>query len=477
MSSQERAVLTPQAIGVSRRLAEFVVQTRFEDLSPCAVEMTKRVILDALGVSLAASGLDPLCKPFVEQALSLQGRAESSLIGLAGKVPAELAALANGALAHALDFEDTHEPSQTHPNAAAIPAALAVTEALGNVDGKSFITAIAVGCEIATRLSLAGDPQDAGGRSKGFYPPPLFSTFGATAAVAHLLGLDATQVLDAFSLTLCRSSYSAELIDSPQSHLRAIREGFAAQTAVSACQLAARGVRGFELPFEGAAGFYHLYGSGRFDSSRLLAGLGESWQIEATSFKAWPSCRGTHLYLQAALELQQRHAFAMTDIDSISACITPFGKMLVEPAASKMRPMTAIDAKFSIPFTVATALVHGAVTLDSYSPQALQDSRVLDLAGRMTYRMEPEVARPRSEGGGDCLHITLRNGTVLSGGVECLYGSVQQPMSQAELLQKFVDCASHAPKRRTHTELASAAATLLSLENVSDVGTVLPLLL
>src|SRR5690606_13607125 len=198
----------------------------------------------------------------------------------------------------------------------------------------------------------------------GWYPPPIIAAFGATAAVGKLLKLDPSQLVDAFSLTLCQATCSAELKTSPHSDVRAIRDAFPAQVAVSSALLARKGVRGFDRPFEGTAGFFELYARGAYSPQALTEALGERFEIDRISFKPWPSCRGTHAFIEAAQRLARTYRIDPRSIRAVELVGSRLNRMLAEPLAQKQRPATAIDAKFSLPFTVAVALRRGTVTLD-----------------------------------------------------------------------------------------------------------------
>jgi len=459
--------------GVSKALAQYVARTQFEDLPADVIEMTKRAILDALGVSMAAYALEPACRPFHELALESGGSSQSTLIGSGKKTSAALAALANGALAHALDYEDSHEASRTHPNAATVAAALATAEALGAVSGQRVITAVALGCDIVCRLGLAQIEAPGAAPHRAFYRPAILSTFGAVTAAASLLQLTTEQTLDAFSLALCQNSCSGEILNSPDSHIRAVREGMCAQTGVVSALLAKKGVRGFELPFEGAQGYFAMYWGGRRDDRALLANLGRQFAGRDVAFKPWPSCRDTHLYIQAALELQSRANIDVTTIARIEAPVAQRNLIICEPVASKKTPRTAIDAKFSLYFTVATALLHRQVNLSSFTDAALQAAPVLECAAKVNYRLDPLVARPLDEGGGTVLEVTTKDGAVHRQSVPRLAGSLTNPMGAAELVDKFIDCGLHARESRSREELRDLSAQLLALETLADIGTVM----
>jgi 2-methylcitrate dehydratase PrpD len=452
--------------GVSEALARLVSKTRYEALPAATVEMTKRCLLDAVGVTLAASTLGEGCAAFVELALEQGGVSESCVIGYRRKLPALMAAFANGAMAHALDFEDTHERSLLHPNAAAVPAALAVAQALGQVSGKELLVALAVGCEVVCRL---GDALRVGLDEYGWYPPPILGAFGATAAAGRLYGLDTRQMLDAFSLTLNQATCSAEIKHSPLSLVRGVRDAFAAKAGVLSAQLARKGVRGFDAPFEGEAGFFALYARGQYDPDAIGERLGEHFAVESISFKPWPSCRGTHACIELALDLAQRHRLRPERIARVRVFGPPLARMLAEPLQHKRRPSTAIDAKFSIPFTVATALRHGAVALQHFTQDCLQDEAVLELAARVDFESLPAASSAESASGG-ALVIETHAGETHRGQVAAPYGHPQHPMSLQALLAKFEDCARHARSELLPESLRVIADRALSIEQLDDVS-------
>lgn len=457
------------AKGLSRQLATFVSDTPFDALPVASVTMTKRSIMDAIGVSMAAAGLEDACKPFLELAFS-DAADDAVVIGTGRKSGMIMAALGNGALAHALDYEDAHGASFTHPNAATVAAALAVADARGAVTGKAFITAVAVGCDLVCRLSIARG--NLGKPPRAFYPPAIVGTFGATAAAARLMQLDANEVLDALSLVLCSNSHSAQILYSPYSDIRAVRDGLCAQAGVQAALLASRGVKGFDSPIEGKGGFFSMYSDARFVPGALTDGLGTSFAGEEVGFKAWPACRASHIYIQAILEGLEKDGLDPAEVESVHANVKESDLIICEPAAEKRRPRAAIDAKFSLYFVVATALLNRQVVLGSFNGDAMRESAVLALADRVTYEIDEAEARPRAEGGGTLLTVRLSDGSERRWGIDTLYGSPANPMSENALVRKFVDCGRAAPTGPGDAELEQVARTLLALESVSDMRTI-----
>jgi 2-methylcitrate dehydratase PrpD len=446
---------------ISARLAWHIESIRYEDLSPATIHSTKRALLDGLGVMLAASGLSEDVKPFVGMARSMGGAGDSSILGSWERVSASAAAFANGAMAHALDFEDSFDAAPTHPNASLLPAALAISQSLQNVSVGEFLVAMSVGCDVTCRLALSvGDALERG----PWYPPPILGALGAVAATAKLLHLNAEQIKDAFSLMLCQTACPGEIKHSEHSVIRAVREAFPAQAAVTSAMLAATGVRGFDRPFEGHGGFYRLFANGACDDEALFAELGQRFYIDELSFKPWPCCRGTHPYIEAAQHLRAEHAIDWRHIRSVRARIGPVQRMLSEPVERKRAPSTVIDAKFSIPFTIATAFIEPEVNLDSFSIDRLSRQDVLSVSQRVAFDYQ-EQSTSATEG---AVQIELDDGRCFTAEIPQALGHPTRPLDDSRLSAKFIDCAMRAAKPMSKQQAGAFASRLMSAEQVYD---------
>ncbi|MFB0610701.1 MmgE/PrpD family protein [Aurantiacibacter poecillastricola] len=453
---------------VTDTLARHVAEASAHRMPESALVAARRVMLDATGVMLGASGLAAEAQPFVDLARS-QGKGPATILGTPYTAPATAAALANGAFAHALDFEDAFELSPGHPNASLVPALLALAQTQGPVEGRRFLTALAVGGDMACRLALALDqPMEQG----GWYPPPILAGFGAVAGCANLLQLDAEAVRDAFSLMLCQVTMPGEIKYSAGTRIRAVREAFPAQAAVQSCLLAKAGVTGFEQPLEGRAGFYALYANGNFDPNRLTAGLGCKFWIEDLTFKPWPSCRGTHAFIEMALALREEHGFTAADLAEVDVRIDPVHTMLFEPQDIRRKPSNAIEAKFSIPFCLALALVRGRVSLDDFRDEDLADPQVLEVATRISPIQGSDHEWQRGRGG--ALSLKLVSGQVLGAQIEHSLGSPEKPLSEEQLVDKFVMCVVKASSPLPEEEGRALATRILALDECEDVGALFP---
>lgn len=454
-------------MSLSESIAAHVAGFAPDSLPVSTSHATRRALLDAVGVMLAASGLSDEARPFRTLAATEAGAGPARLLGSDARVPVQTAAFANGALAHALDFGDTYDAGPAHPGAALVPALLALCDADPSIDRRRLISAMALGSDLTCRLShTPRAPME----RRGWYPPPLIGTLGAAAGCAHLLGLTARQTADAIGLAWCQVTFPAAIKYDATSHVRAIREAFAARASVSGALLARGGVRGFSAPLEGEGGFFAVH-VGDHDDAPLRDDLGRIFYGDRVSFKPWPSCRGTHAYIQAGLALRRRFAIDPRAIASVEVVIGPVQEMLVEPRATRIAPLTAIDAKFSIPFTLASALVHDTVDLDSFAPAARTDPAVLALAEKVVARRHPDWSRAHAAAGG--VVLIMSDGGRHEMMVEQARGDPGQPMSDADLTAKFVACAARAEVPLDADAAYALASRILSGELEASAMTLL----
>ncbi|MAK61873.1 MAG: 2-methylcitrate dehydratase [Ponticaulis sp.] len=447
---------------VSAQIANHLATTRFDDLDDAAIEATKKSLLDALAVSLGATETEAPVRPFLNLARESWGQGNCEILGHPGVYSPEWAAFGNGALAHALDYEDAFDAAPMHPNAAVIPALLAMSQSEGSVSGKQFLTAMALGCDLACRLGLCLlTPAEAG----GWYPPPMFTGFGAIAAAGKISKFEPRQYLDAFSFGLNQITCSGEIKYNPDSAIRAVRDAFPAKSAVLSARLAKSGMKGFDQPFEGKNGFFRLYANGDFSEEILLDGLGRNFKGSEISFKPWPSCRGTHAFIEAAIELRNQIP-DLYEIDKLTLTGGPILEMLAYPLDMKRAPVVAIDAKFSIFYTTALALTRGHVTLNDFRPEDLSDPDILRLTAISDY-VNDGSKDPKDASSG-ALDIQLKDSTRLQAVITEPRGSVSNPMSREDLTAKAIECTARARRPLSEAATRRLADTIWSLEAEED---------
>jgi 2-methylcitrate dehydratase PrpD len=426
--------------------------------------VTKRAVIDAIAVMSAASGLGEGCEAFAAVARESGEGGACAVLGFGFRTSPIMAAFVNGAMAHALDFEDTHDTTLVHPHAAVVPAALAAAEFAGGVSGREFLDAIAIGADLSCRLAL-GLTESV--EKRGFYFIPMLGAYGAAAAAARILKLTEKQIEQSFALASCQAVFSDALVAHPPSHLRAVRDGFSARAGVTAVLLARRGIEAFAEPIEGPGGLYANYARGNYDASRLLHELGTEYEGTKVSFKPWPSCRGTHAFVEAALSLSKDNAVEAGQIERIDVTVSPFFAVLCTPPEQKRRPKTAIDAKFSIPFTVAVALGLGDVGLRDFSRERLGDSKLHELADKVHHKVEPAWTFEQSTRG--VLRLSLADGRKLSREVIDPLGHPLHPMDESVTRRKFEDCLASARHPLDPAAIRALVERLDRFEQIADV--------
>lgn len=452
-------------MGLSQKLAEHLIRVQYEDIPASVVEVTKECILDTIGVILAANKLGEGCQAFVNVVLAEGGEQQATILGYGEKVPASAAAFVNGAMAHAMDFGESHDTAFVHASSPTVPAALALAEAIPDVSGKDLITAVTLGNDLVCRLGLAIEENLL---EYGWYMPPILGAFGATAAAGKLLQLTEEQMLDAFSLTLCQATCSAEITQNPQSLIRSIRDAFAAKTGVLSALLAKEGIKGFNQPLEGKKGFFYAFARGNYRKERLVNDLGEKYEGQYVSFKPWPSCRGTHPYIECLLKIIAENQINADEVVDIKAVVSVVNQTLIcEPLEEKRKPTSAINAKFSLPYVLATALIHGKVTLEQFCEEALDDSLVLSMAKKIRYEVNNALTMKQSLHG--YLEVKTKNNVVFSEKVEVPYGNPHNPMTREELTKKFLECSKYAHKKLSVEKLNDFVDKVFNLELVKDV--------
>lgn len=370
-------------MNITRQLAEGYAALTYAALPRTAVDAALISLADGLACMMAATAEASVAPPRLHAKLQA---GHVTLLGDAARVTAAAAALGNGALAHAADFEDTFEAGMIHPNASVIPAVLALAEEEG-ISGPDIVTALVIGCDAACRLSLVMGTKAA---ARGWYHPPMITAVGAAFACARLLRLSPAQMVDAVGLVLCQFSLGDGLIATPNSHLRAMREGLAARAAVEAARLAQLGTVAMAEPLFAKGGMTHLLLGDIPDPAPMLDRLGVHFYGPEVGIKIWPACRGTHGPISLAFALAAQGITA-EDIARVDMRTIPVNRMLFEPVAQKHAPQSPIEGKFSSPFCFAAAMVTGRFDLTSFADTALHDPATLALAAKVAWLGESEA--------------------------------------------------------------------------------------
>jgi 2-methylcitrate dehydratase PrpD len=383
---------------------------------------------DVIGLCVTARGAD-----YVRATLTgCDDDGPCTAIGHARSLSAAGAALVNGTAAHGEDFDDTFEGGPVHAGAVVVPAVLAVCER-HNPDGAAALKGIAVGVEVLCRLTLVV-PKAV--HKAGFHPTAVFGAMGAAAGVAAALGLDRKQTVDALGIAGSMASGIIEYL-AEGTWTKRMHAGWAAQSGLRAALMAKSGFSGPRTVFEGTHGLFHGFAhttEGNYDA--LLGDFGARWVTETLAFKPYPCGTMTHPYIDCARRLAAR-GVKPEDVAEI-VCDVGEGTVhrLWEPLAAKQKPANGYAGKFSQPYCVAAALVRRNVGLGDFTDAAVQDTRVLALAAKVRYRIDPDNPYPDEFTGH--IRATLNDGSVVEERQPHFRGGAKEPLTRADIEDKFV---------------------------------------
>ncbi len=451
---------------IATRLAEWAVG----DLTvPDAVlRAAVRHLTDGLGAAVAGARAGS-ASPAVTVATGLGGGPEATILGTTTRVSAPAAALANGTLVHALDFDDTHAGGLVHATAVVLPAAFAVGEQVGAA-GWQILEAAVVGYEVACRVAAAAPHAFHAG---GLHATMVAGVFSSAAVTSRLLGLDAATTTHALGIAGSQAGGLLAFLATGAS-TKQLHPGFASQSGILAARLAAAGATGPETVFDGPHGVYDALApaavaQGRVDTSVLLRDLGgdraEHWETTRIGIKPWPTCQLAHATMAAALGALVAAGGTAGDVVAVHARVHPDSVAVVCPEGRDLaRPASGYAAKFSLPWSVAALLVDGAVGIDTYDTAGLSRPDVVELAARVTWEASDDTV-VAADAPGD-VTLTLADGREVSGHVDRSPGGGSNPLDDEQLQAKLAgNVGEFAP------DLAAAVSALPDAADLSTIHT------
>jgi 2-methylcitrate dehydratase PrpD len=414
----------------SQSIGQFANALKLADVPRAVVEKAKLVFLDTLGIALASSTMD-FGAMVINVARRLGGDAKSTLIGTSNRVAAANAVIANGTLAHGLDYDDTLEEAIVHTGCCSGITALAVGEEVG-ASGAAVLEAAIVGTEVLCKVGLVAPGKF---HARGFHPTAICSTFGAAGAAGKLYGLNLEQWVDALGLCGSQSSGIIEYL-TDGTWTKRMHPGWSAHGGVIATMLAKEGFRGPAQVFEGTHGFFSAFGGKNGYRYDKILELGKAWEIPRLTFKSYPCGSISHPYMDCALKIKQKHSPEPERITEVVCCSAegPVPR-LWEPLADKQKPISSYGAKFSLPYSIAVMLIRGRAGLEEFSEAAIRDPKLLALAAKVRYELDPTIDYPRHFSG----HVKVRmnDGTVLEENQPHPRGGLEDPLPPKEVEEKF----------------------------------------
>jgi 2-methylcitrate dehydratase PrpD len=421
---------------ISSRLAEF---TSGLNTAPAAVsQRAKHLMLDAIGCGFAARK-EEFAGKIAGSVARLAGEGPRRVIGMRHRLPLRDAALVNGAVMHGLDYDDTHAAGVIHLTVSVLPASLATAAHVG-ASGKDLLLAYIAGVEAGARLASVVK----GGLHKvGFHPTGVIGAFASSLAAGRLMKLSPARLAGAQGIALSLASGNLQFIEDG-SWTKRIHPGWAAACGITATSLAADDIPAPPEAYEGRFGFFRSHLPPEYvekcDFSIATAGLGTAWEVDNVAVKPFPACHFVHGCADAAIALHQA-GIDIERIRSIQALI-PEGTLeaVAEPIEAKRRPKNDYDAKFSIPYAVASGLTRGRLGVSEFLPEAFTEPRIERLMDKVDYAIDETSTFPKHYTGE--VVVTLDDGRTLRERVAVNRGNPDRPLTNAEIEAKyFENCA------------------------------------
>ncbi len=440
-------------------LVDHLVETAWEDLSAEAIEGTKKNILDTLGCIIAGSTA-AACNEVTGLVKEWGGKQECSILVYGGKVPAPLAALANATMARARDLGNTHMRANVHPSEYVIPPALAMAERQGS-SGREFLLAVALGedilCRIGSTLKIIAGVS-------GRYN--MFRIFGPTAAGARLLGLDAEKSLMAMGLAYMQAGGDMQAYKDGALSVR-VQQGLVGDAALKSVFLAERGVTGSRNILQGPFGYYAAF-EPEHDLAPLTEDLGRVYEGARSAFKPFPCCACTHASITAALDLTREHDIQPEEVEAVEISVDSQSFNLVgAPRELKIKPRQIVDGQFSVPFTVARAILNRDVFIADFSDDTIRDEPTLALAAKVVVSCDEQM--DGRSGYPAVVKIRTRRGD-FSQRVDFVKGSMEDPMSMDDIIAKFRKCTTFSARPISEQTTDRIIEAVVSLEQLQDTA-------
>jgi aconitate decarboxylase len=413
--------------GVTTALATWASELTLAAVPAEVIAHLKTCLLDSIGCGLFGAR-QPWGRAVSEVAFDLSGGGVATLFATREKVSPADAALANGTAIHGFELDDAHVASSLHPGAVALPASLAIAEVAG-ASGEQFLTALAAGYEVGLRLGVCAGVAHS---TSGYHVTGTVGAVGATAAAARVLSLSPTQFAHALGIgaTQAAGLYVARL----GAMTKRFHAGRAAQSGVLSAYLAQRGFTGGLEALEAPFGGFLSTLRGQFDAATMLSGLGERWETAVVGLKPYAACASAHTTIDGVLELRSR-GLNVENLERLTVWVSKKGHINI---GWPYRPCGVITAQMNGSYAAAVALIDGDAFIDQFNEGRLADPAIFAVLPRISFLHDPELDR----GGATKRHAVRieayrRDGSTLSTEIEQRRGSVDHPLSAAEVEQKF----------------------------------------
>lgn len=430
----------------TKTLARFIAQSRWSDVPGTTRHEAKRALLNWLGCAIGGCR-DDTVERALRAVIPFSGPPNASVIGRAEKLDALSAALINGLSSNILDFDDTHMKTVIHPSVPVAAAALAFAEH-HRVTGAELLHAFVLGVEAECRIGNAMPHHYAA----GWHITATCGVFGAAAAAGRMLGLDAQCMTWALGIAATQASGLTAMMGSMS---KSYNMGHAAKNGVLAALLAERGFTSSDRALEAPRGFLRVLG-GEVEAGEITGRLGETWELSWNAYKPFPCGIVLHAAIDGCLQLREKHALRAEDVKRVEVRLHPLALEL----AGKPAPATGLEGKLSARHAVAVALLHGKAGVDEFTDACVNDARVTALREKVA--TTPDSALDKAAA---IVAIEMQDGEHYVLEVPHAIGSLEKPMTDSDIEQKFVDLAALS---MTPSAARAVADRIWSLEDLND---------
>jgi 2-methylcitrate dehydratase PrpD len=414
-------------------LVLFSDDLQFTDRYGEALERTKQLLLDYLGVAIAGSRTES-SKAVCRMLAGSAPPGPSTVIGTALQISPEHAALANGTAAHSIELDDTHQAGSIHLGVVMFSTAIALSQSLPDREVDEFVSAVVAGYEVAARVAMALDPKSH--YELGFHPTATCGVFGATITATKLLRLGKDQMLSALGIAGSMAAGSLEFL-AHGTWTKRLHPGLAAQNGILAARLGASGFRGPSTILEGRDGFLSAY-SRNAKPELVTQDLGKDFAILHTSVKPHACCRYMQAPIDGLIELATTHDIQPEQVKRVEVAVLEAGWPLVcEPRQRKYAPINIVDAQFSMPFGAAVALMYRKAGLDQFTEENFHSPQICSLMGKVVLTKDIRIEKNFPAEWPARVEVHLTNGERFEKYVRLPKGDPENPLSWPELTGKF----------------------------------------
>jgi 2-methylcitrate dehydratase PrpD len=452
-----RQPASDQQIGkdVTRKLASYVVSARHQDLPARVRKEAQRTLLNWVGCAVGGSHHETLDTAIAALA-PFSGPPQASLLGRRERMDILHASLMNGISSHVFDFDDTHLKTVIHPAGPVVSAILALSEQRP-VSGQDFVNAMVLGIEVECRIGNAVYPAH---YDRGWHITGTAGVFGSAAACGKLLALNDQQMVWALGLAATQPVGLREMFGSMT---KSFHPGRAAQNGLTAALLAARNFTSTNVGLEGRSGWANVLSTTR-DFAAITDNHGRSYEISLNTYKPFACGIVIHPAIDACIQLRDEHKLTADQIERIDLRVHP----LVLELTGKKTPQTGLESKFSVYFAAALAIVQGSAGWRDFSDRNARDPVIAALRDRVTATVDPAIKEEQVRA-----TVVLKDGRTLDKFVEHVVGSIERPMSDADLEAKFMGLADGvlpAVQARRLMDLCWKVETLPNVAQLADAA-------